>query len=187
MKPPDKIIFMPLARGTPETHFRKMRSAVFAGLSQWLATALAAGKPVPLPEPLNGFGANIYILNGALVGTVFSINGGGPISDPPTKVTPLATFGVAPTATQSGPLWQLLCGHPDAMLRPGIAQPTAPWCGVIVHQGLIWNPQSLPWLTDFERAVAWMWLDTTYEAPNGLAMGPLQHLGVLHRGSSRLH
>jgi hypothetical protein len=81
------------------------------------------------------------------------------------------TFGVAPADPRPGAsqLWEMLHDNPLPWLSPraGALQPmtwprhvpAGPWCAVRFELGLAMHQQAADWLGDFERCIAWAWLD----------------------------
>lgn len=72
----------------------------------------------------------------------------------------IATFGVAPDESSAPALWDELhaCAH-DVPVTTGLALPPAPWCAVALHRGVVHHHRALEWLGDFERCVAWAWIE----------------------------
>lgn len=131
------------ARHSPRAEVHDDALAIIA---PWLAEAIAANRPVPLPAlGLEQYTA-IAIVEVGLVVTVYA----------PGGVLPLVTFGVAQRSRQGGPLWDTLTEHFPA--AAGLGKPDEPWCAVAVHPGIIACPGAQEWLGDFERCVAWAWI-----------------------------
>lgn len=118
-------------------------------LRPWLKAALAHADDYPLPGPLgarDGFVAHAHIRDGALICGVGHRSTG-----------PLATFGVAARSRQAGELWAWMCaqyGSAEALKAPG-----TPWCAVALHPAYMQQAGASAWLGDFERCVAWTWLE----------------------------
>jgi len=79
---------------------------------------------------------------------------------------PLVTFGVAAHSRGGAQLWRLLCegaittaGHRLDPDRP----PQEPWCAARLEPGIGYMLGSAEWLGDFERCLAWAWLDLLAE------------------------
>lgn len=74
---------------------------------------------------------------------------------------PLVTMGVATHARCGAALWRRM--HDQGVhLISREARPQTPWCAVTLHTGaLLYLPPSnlLPALADFERSVAWAWIE----------------------------
>lgn len=118
-------------------------------LRPWLKAALIADRPAPLPGPLgqrDGFAASCWIDKGALRCTIVDDEG-----------LELLTFGIAARSRQSGELWASLAaqyGTPEPMAAPG-----TPWCAVALLPGYAKQHGVSAWAGDFERCLAWTWLD----------------------------
>lgn len=90
------------------------------------------------------------------------------ISDPQGPT--LITLAVAMRDRPGAGLWRTLHASP---MRPNLATsaddpPPAPWLGVILHlDAMIPTPHpALGWLGDFERCLAWTWVDTVWSQDN---------------------
>lgn len=118
---------------------------VMAALALWLARALAVKKPVALPTPaLMPNLATALAAGGDLVVTVYA-----------APDEPLVSVGC--TAVASAQLWDLMVSSFGAVA--GLREPDAPWCAVALHPHLIRHPEAASWLADFERSIAWVWID----------------------------
>lgn len=118
-------------------------------LKPWLQAALEYVDPYPLPGPLgerDGFVMSASIKDGALICHVGHAQSG-----------PLVTFGVAARSRQSGELWAWLCANYGS--AKALQAPSAPWCAVALHPGFLEQQGAAAWLGDFERCVAWTWLE----------------------------
>jgi hypothetical protein len=82
---------------------------------------------------------------------------------------PLMTQALALKKEQGDALWRELHGSlgqiEPKFVTPANRPPTEPWLGVALHLPLLlwegeWKP--LEWLGDFERCVAWAWIDGVY-------------------------
>ena len=86
---------------------------------------------------------------------------------------PLVSLGVAKRPEEARALWSALLAvtvtlddvglpipqSPDAPELPGDV-PEAPWLAAAIHAGLgLWAAVH-PWIGQFERAIAWHWLET---------------------------
>ena len=69
----------------------------------------------------------------------------------------LTRFWVAPTSLAAVRAWEgvVKSGFAAADQQP----PPAPWCAVALGSGLGLHPQAAHWLGDFERCIAWAWID----------------------------
>lgn len=118
-------------------------------LQPWLKATIAHQADYPLPGPLgvrDGFVMSASLQGGGLVCHVGQVDTG-----------PLVSFGVAARSRQSGELWAWLCaqyGSADALTAPSV-----PWCAVALHPGFLHQPGASAWIGDFERCVAWTWLE----------------------------
>lgn len=66
----------------------------------------------------------------------------------------LVVLGVAAHARCGAPLWARLEGAPEA-------KPAEPWCGVWLDPaGVAADPDAYQWLGDFERCLAWAFLES---------------------------
>ena len=81
----------------------------------------------------------------------------GPISHGSRPL--LITMGVARRSRGAENLWQLLWSGAEGPAVPLSAQPEAPWCAVRFGTGLLTDPSAAEWLGDFERCLAWTWLE----------------------------
>lgn len=59
----------------------------------------------------------------------------------------------------ASPLWRDLHVLPDAAAlpatKPDHPPDAVPWCAVTIHTGLLAAPDTVVWLGDFERCIAW--------------------------------
>lgn len=116
---------------------------VVGNLAQWLSRALAVAKPVPLAAP-SDYQAQAISHGGGLVVTVYA-----------RPEQPLVTFGC--TASASPELWHILVKNFGC--ADGLQEPPAPWCAATVHPSLSAHPEAASWLGDFERSLAWVWIE----------------------------
>lgn len=73
---------------------------------------------------------------------------------------PLVTFGVAPRSRDADKLWSLLHQGAHDLATKANDVPEPPWCAVRIEMQSIANdPGSLEWLPDFERLLAWVWIE----------------------------
>lgn len=118
-------------------------------LKPWLALALESDAPYPLPGTLGsaeGFAMQASVLHGGLICHVSHEHDGL-----------LVTFGVAARSRQAGELWAWMCAQYGS--RSNLLAPGTPWCAVALQTGLALQSDAAQWLGDFERCVAWTWLD----------------------------
>ena len=77
---------------------------------------------------------------------------------PPSEI--LISMGIAGRARCGAEIWRTL--HQVAAL-PCVTspdhQPRAPWCGIVLEPALSRHPKAAKWLGDFERCLAWAWLE----------------------------
>ena len=118
--------------------------AVVTTLSQQIAEMLD-GLPV---EVRPGYGLSGAAARGALLATVSGAHG------------PLVTVAVAPSGRSSPLLWeQLRRSAPAGETLPEDA-PQPPWCAVRIYPAaLARDEDAVRWLGDFERCLAWAWIE----------------------------
>ena len=126
-------------RRSPRAEVAESAMAVMAA---WLDRALLVEAPQPLPVP--GYTAEAMTAPGGLVVTVSAVAG-----------VPLVTFGVARRARNAAGLWRRLSGLAQVQESE---PPPAPWIGVVVLPALATDP-AVRWLGDFERCIAWAWIE----------------------------
>lgn len=118
-------------------------------LRPWLKACLAYVDPYPLPGPLgsrDGFVMSASVDRGGLICHVgHDVDG------------PLVTFGVAARSRQSGELWAWLCAQYGS--AAALTAPATPWCAVALHPAFLAQAGVSAWIGDFERCVAWTWLE----------------------------
>jgi len=125
---------------------------VITNLTPWLRSSVNTGKAHPLPAAsVSHFSARLDEQAGGLLVTVYApaepyqegerFNG---------ETMPIVTFGVA--GCDDDPLWSRLVGGEPM-------KPKAPWCAVSLHTGLMLYMLDAAWMGDFERCVAWAWLE----------------------------
>jgi hypothetical protein len=118
-------------------------------LRPWLRAAIENQDDYPLPGPLgacDGFVAQASIKDGALICHVGHMQSG-----------PLVTFGVATRSRQSGELWAWMCAQYGS--KADLLVPGTPWCAVALHPAYALQHGISAWMGDFERCVAWTWLE----------------------------
>jgi len=77
--------------------------------------------------------------------------------------TPIVTFGVAPRSRGAAKLWAMLHdGRPTDTEAP--QPPAAPWLAVRMEFGALDFPDALDWLADYERCIAWTWIEMRKDA-----------------------
>lgn len=125
-------------------------------IDQAVRPSIKTGRYVPLPNVVSPR-CTITATTGrgrALLVTIWAppVQGG-------TAPTPLVTLGVAPTSLAGAELWRQMVpgGGEEQMPRP--AAPAVPWCAVQMHDSAALWPEAMSWLGDFERCLAWAWVD----------------------------
>ncbi len=137
------------------------RSEVADEVISAMAGTLGPGEfELPIPDPHNTYFCRLDVADRAFVATVYCETQGKP------GRRPLVTFGVADNAKDAGQLWPVLQQHYHTVTDlPGIRsadfasarQPDGlPWCASVVIMPTL--DESL-WLGDFERCLAWAWLE----------------------------
>lgn len=130
---------------------------VLAVVAPWLLSIVNTGQKSPLPVPkLSHFGAIAYVQDGGLIVTVYGPSGPNRDGQPASADIPLVTFGVAQRSRHSEPLWAMLLANFEH--APGLGQPATPWCAVVIHPSIMAHANTIGWLADFERCVAWAWI-----------------------------
>jgi hypothetical protein len=126
----------------------EIEPAALAASRALLQRALTApdGAPVPLPVPLQRYHMAASAPGRCLVAVVSADDGG--------QLLQLITLGVAPHSRCGATLWRRLM-QGDAAQPP----PPAPWCAVRLHPHLAAELDAAYWLGDYERCIAWAWLD----------------------------
>lgn len=131
--------------------------ATLAILVPWLNTARQSGNIEPLPvAPLSHYGARV-IKDVGLVVTIYGPRGPHTPGHPHTgEWLPLVTLGIAQRSREAGDLWASLMAHLGG--KPGIKAPATPWVAVSIHDTITAYPESLQWIGDLERCIAWAWV-----------------------------
>ncbi len=74
--------------------------------------------------------------------------------------TPLVTIGIAARSRCGAELWRRLHEDPWTPLATSAAQcPPEPWCAAQIQPGLVPFMLDAHWLADFERVMAWAFLE----------------------------
>ncbi|QNM94879.1 hypothetical protein [Chitinimonas koreensis] len=139
----------------------EVAEATMAVVAPWVLEHAAIdrrpGDPVALPVPeWAHYTAHLLSHDGALIVTVYGPDGPFVLGKPPTRTTPLLTFGVATKSRHAIPLWEMLMQQP--FVHPKSQRPPAPWCAVALYPVLQQHPEAARWMGDFERCVAWAWI-----------------------------
>lgn len=79
------------------------------------------------------------------------------VRDPQTD-KPIVTFAIAPNSLSAAVLWRLLVETASTPVVP-VDCPPAPYCAVRLEQAAMNHAPVLPVLADFERCIAWAWLE----------------------------
>lgn len=120
--------------------------------------AAIAGAQVPVPYVTPRCTLTATGEGRCLVATVW---GGG---DDRGRPVPLVTIGVATHARCGGQVWRLL--HDHALLPPRTdrdRQPPAPWCAARLEPGVALHREVDDWIGDYERCLAWAWIEVVSE------------------------
>lgn len=134
-------------RHTPR---REVTDATLRVMGDLLARMLASERPVPVPH------VGPYSISGAASGGGLSaiIWANGP---PPEPIT---TIGVAPQPDGSATLWNSLHqGLTTPVATDPERCPAAPWVAAGLHAAAVKYPDAIGWLGDFERCLAWAWIE----------------------------
>lgn len=123
---------------------KELDEAVLTIVRQGIDEALYGLSPVIRP----GYTLSATQEHGALLATVLT-----------ETREPICTIAVACDARQGESLWAALKDpEPGGAIAIG-EPPAAPWCAVRLYPGLASHVGALAWLGDFERCVAWAWID----------------------------
>lgn len=121
-------------------------------------TSGAVAESVQIP------GVGGYYLSGrasgrCLVGTVWSGRHAPSINDPAIPA-PICTIGVASHSRCGAALWRMLHQHGETPVVTDADQcPPEPWVAVALDAGIIEHQDAAHWLGDFERCLAWAWIE----------------------------
>jgi hypothetical protein len=139
-------------------HTRRSPRAEVAGetiavLQAWIKSAVAYIDPYPLPGPLgarvDGFAAEVSVVDGALICVVCD---GTPLRQD------LVTIAVAPRSRHAVAAWSAITAIPGA--QTGLQAPAAPFCAAALHDAYRRQFGGSAWIGDFERCLAWAWIET---------------------------
>lgn len=161
---------------------------VLAMLRPLIDRAVSTGRHVPLPDVVSPRCTITAVTSRgrALMVSIWAPAVDGPDTKPDkmsgqmsgrmhrfTGPTPLVTLGVAPTSLAGAELWRQMVpgGGEEQVPRP--AAPAVPWCAVKIYDTAALWPEAMSWLGDFERCLAWAWVQTA--APEGV-MTPAETL-----------
>ncbi|ACB95443.1 hypothetical protein [Beijerinckia indica] len=74
--------------------------------------------------------------------------------------TSICTIGIADQTVGAQKLWQIL--HEGVKLATTQDRvPVSPWCAIRLESGIADHPEDAQWLPDFERCLAWTWIEHT--------------------------
>jgi hypothetical protein len=75
--------------------------------------------------------------------------------------TPICTIGVASNARCAVHLWKMLHDtSTEPLITTSDKRPQAPWCAARLEPGLLARLDATAWLGDFERTLAWAWIES---------------------------
>lgn len=137
-------------RNSPRT---EVADEIYNIVQPLLSAAIAGERPtIPAVEPACTLTAAAQ--DRCLIATVW-----GPDMD--GRRVPIVTIGVASHSRCGAQLWPLL--H-ERVSVPVVSSPTEvppePWCAVRIDIGFGFYPAAAQWLGDFERCLAWAWVDS---------------------------
>lgn len=129
-----------------------------ARVAPWLAALVDAGNQMRLPvASLADYSGHAAVMDGGLIVT---ISGPAPSDGPMAgKAPPLVSMGVARRSRHGAALWPLMTGPVMPTALPGLQQPDEPWAAVAIWPTMAMYPDAALWLGDFERCIAWAWLE----------------------------
>lgn len=114
------------------------------------------GERVPVPGVPQLCTMRASAADSALLITVYTEGG---------QSVPIVTFGIACHERDSRPLWEML--HDSAAHTPIKTNrekpPSAPWCAARIEVGSAIHQQPMDWVGDFERCIAWGWMEMQEE------------------------
>lgn len=118
-----------------------------------LIAHIGSGK---ISEPVAIPGCAGYSLSGrtagkCMVATVWA-------DGPPSEM--VVSIGIAAQSPCGAAIWRTL--HQVTAMPAATdpdQQPPAPWCGVVIEPALARHTDAAHWLGDFERCLAWAWLE----------------------------
>ncbi len=122
-----------------------------------IKNSIQSEKPISIPvENIAHYSLKCLEEDGNLVCTIYAPLG------PHTKgkifngdTMPLITFGVPKNNAHDQVLWDILIKNQPTSLQ----KPTFPWCGVVLHPTLGVYFDTAEWAGDFERCIAWAWIE----------------------------
>lgn len=151
---PDYIHHITLTTGYTRRSYRsEVDASLMAPLQTLLSEALAAGRDgVAILD--TGCTMTCAAQGRCLGISVF----GPPVEDMPALI---AYIGIAPRARCGATLWRGMHHYFGSGMVETIPDslPPAPWCGAVLHVGAQLYPDTMDWLGDYERCMAWAWLE----------------------------
>jgi len=132
----------------------EVSDAILPGVRSMLKLALAGGQP----QVMNGCTLTAAAEGRCLLGTVWA-----PVVTS-SKPVPVVTIGVAEHSRCGRRLWQLMHDVAERTGMPPLATdrnnpPQEPWCAARIEIGSVAALETMEWLGDFERCLAWAWLE----------------------------
>lgn len=77
--------------------------------------------------------------------------------------SPICTIGLATRSRCAGEIWRALhdmkMPEGDTVATDRGDVPASPWLAARLHIGASLHPDCQPWLSDFERCLAWSWIE----------------------------
>jgi hypothetical protein len=144
----DYIHHVTLNSGHDRLSYRHEVADDIMPIMQDLLARMLAGGRVPLPV-MDGYSLSGAAEGRCLTATVWS-----------DGEVPLVTIGVAGEPECGAELWRGLHESTDQPLTTDpAAQSPVPWCAARLEAPAILHPGALTWLGDFERCLAWAWLE----------------------------
>ena len=137
---------------------RSPRSEVDDGVLPRVQAMLQQALAGERPEVMNGCTLTAAAEGRCLLGTVWKPLGSV------SKSVPVVTIGVAEHSRCGGRLWRLMHDVADRTGMPPLATnrtkpPQEPWCAARLEIGSIAAVETMEWLGDFERCLAWAFLE----------------------------
>lgn len=133
-------------------------------LAPWLAEAIKSpsAHPIEIAKELRHFAIRAEEVEGGLLVSVLTPAGaftpGGPHTGPYEEIL---SFGVAKDRSSHARLWFSLCKKAEVNT---LDIPALPWIGVVINpENLLRHASATHWLADFERCLAWAWIEIVSE------------------------
>jgi len=73
--------------------------------------------------------------------------------------TAICTLAVANRSVGAQKLWHMIHKGVETATDPH-KPPRAPWCAARIEPGLAIHAEDQPWLADFQRCLAWTWIES---------------------------